>query len=51
MTRADFMVIIARILDCDTEATVESLFPDCNETDYFNAAVTLLQAARHHRWR
>ena len=40
MTRADFMVIIARILDCDTEATVESLFPDCNETDYFNAAVT-----------
>ena len=40
MTRGDFMVIIARILDCDTEATVESKFPDCNETDYFNAAVT-----------
>ena len=40
MTRGDFAVIIARILGCDTEATVESKFPDCNETDYFNAAVT-----------
>ena len=40
MKRGDFAVIIARILGCDTEATVESKFPDCNETDYFNAAVT-----------
>ena len=43
MTRGDFAVIIARILGCDTEATVESMFPDCNETDYFNAAVTFCQ--------
>ena len=27
MTRGDFAVIIARILGCDTEATVESKFP------------------------
>ena len=40
MTRGAFITIIARILDCDTEATVESLYPDCNETDWFNAAVT-----------
>ena len=43
MKRGDFAVIIARILGCDTEATVESKFPDCNETDYFNAAVTFCQ--------
>ena len=40
MTRGAFITIIARILGCDTEATVESLYPDCNETDWFNAAVT-----------
>ena len=40
MTRAQFATIVARILGCDTDATVESMFPDCNETDWFNAAVT-----------
>ena len=40
MTRGAFITIIARILGCDTEATVESLYPDCNETVWFNAAVT-----------
>ncbi len=40
MTRAQFVKIVAEILGCDTDATVESLFPDCNETDWFNAAVT-----------
>ena len=40
MIRGAFITIIARILGCDTEATVESLYPDCNETDWFNAAVT-----------
>ena len=40
MTRAQFATIVARILGCDTDATVESKFPDCNETDWFNAAVT-----------
>ncbi len=40
LTRAQFATIVARILGCDTDATVESMFPDCNETDWFNAAVT-----------
>ena len=51
MTRGDFAVIIARILGCDTEATVESKFPRLQRDRLLQRCCDLLQTARHHRWR